>query len=134
MFAVSEKFDALYEKETTLYGDTYKTAYQNDDINSDGLISPEEKISILILDIFDDASSVQSSGVLGYFWAKDFYPDSSTSKSGIRSNETEIFYIESLDTDELTADVSGEEMSDVSEGETPGEAVFTSTTFPLTGI
>lgn len=100
--AVSEKFDALYEKETTLYGDTYKTAYQNDDINSDGLISPEEKISILILDIFDDASSVQSSGVLGYFWAKDFYPDSSTSKSGIRSNETEIFYIDSHFLDSFT--------------------------------
>lgn len=100
--AVSEKFDALYEKETNLYGATYKTAYQNGDINSDGLISPEEKISILILDIFDDASSVQSSGVLGYFWAKDFYPDSSTSKSGIRSNETEIFYIDSHFLDSFT--------------------------------
>lgn len=100
--AVSEKFDALYEKETALYGATYKTAYQNDDINSDGLIFPEEKISILILDIFDDASSVQSSGVLGYFWAKDFYPDSSTSKSGIRSNETEIFYIDSHFLDSFT--------------------------------
>lgn len=44
------------------------------------------------------------------------------------SEQAGLIDIESLDTDELTADASGEEMSDVSEGETPGEAVFTSTT------
>lgn len=52
------------------------------------------------------------------------------------SEQADLIDIESLDTDELTAEAVGEEASaaeevaqiDVTEGETPGEAVFTSTT------
>jgi hypothetical protein len=105
--AVAQKFDDIYGPETTIFGDTYKTFceyYGDVDSLTDeyGLVPPEEKISILICDIFGDYSSNQNSGVLGYFWMKDFYKDSVTKTKGLRSNETEIFYIDAHFLDAFT--------------------------------
>ena len=105
--AVAQKFDQIYGPETTIFGDTYKTFceyYGDVDSLTDeyGLVPPEEKISILICDIFGDYSSNQNSGVLGYFWMKDFYKDSVTKTKGLRSNETEIFYIDAHFLDAFT--------------------------------
>ena len=114
--AVADKFDQIYGPETTIFGKTYKTFYQayneewGDDedfipLEDEGLIVPEKKVSILICDIYDDYSPVQSSGVLGYFWMKDFFADEFVyegSEYTIRSNETEIFYIDSHFLDSFT--------------------------------
>lgn len=93
--ALATKFDEIYLAETNLFGGSYKTVYPN---GYDGLIEPSEKISILVSDLYEDYSVAQQSGVVGYFWSKDFYFDNSTSTSseGVRSNEDEMFYIDSL--------------------------------------
>ena len=108
MLLLQIDYGILNSAETAIFGQTYKD-YYNQFTSSEaeefldlGYVLPEEKISILICDIYEDYSPIQNSGVLGYFWAKDFYPDSSTSKSGIRSNEAEIFYIDSHFLDSYT--------------------------------
>lgn len=92
---LATKFDELYLDETNLFGESYKDVYPN---GVSGLIDPSDKISILITDLYDDYSVSQESGVVGYFWSKDFYFDNSTSNSyqELRSNEDEMFYIDSL--------------------------------------
>ncbi len=101
---VAKKFDQIYGPETTVFGETYKDIY--DDIyqpEESGLVPPEEKISILICDIYDDYSSDQSGGILGYFWAKDFFQDELLNlEEKLRSNETEIFYIDAHFLDAFT--------------------------------
>ena len=99
--ATAKKFDDIYGPATTIFGQTYKTFYENDISGAkDAFISPEEKISILICDIWDDYSAIQNSGIVGYFWAKDFGEDSD--KNALRSNECEIFYIDSYFLDSYT--------------------------------
>lgn len=92
---VAQKFDDIYGPETTIFGETYKSFYDTSEFEYAELVPPEEKISILICDIFGDYSSNQSGGILGYFWNKDFFYDDVTKDQGIRSNEAEIFYIDS---------------------------------------
>lgn len=100
---VAQKFDYIYGPETTVFGETYKDIYNFiDSPSKSGLVPPEEKISILICDIFGDYSSNQSGGILGYFWNKDFFNDDVTKSQGIRSNEAEIFYIDSHFLDAFT--------------------------------
>lgn len=103
---VAQKFDTIYGPETTIFGETYKSFYESlydtSDLEDAGYVPPEEKISILICDIFGDYSSNQNSGILGYFWMKDFFDDSITRTQGIRSNESEIFYIDSHFLDAFT--------------------------------
>lgn len=98
---VANKFDEIYGPATTIFGETYKSFYQNSSAGNI-IVKPEEKISILICDIFDDYTPIQKSGVVGYFWAKDFYDDEVVSKSNLRSNECEIFYIDSYFLDAFT--------------------------------
>lgn len=100
--AVAQKFDAIYGPETTIFGETYKSFYDTSEFEYAELVPPEEKISILICDIFGDYSSNQSGGILGYFWNKDFFDDSVTRTQGLRSNESEIFYIDSHFLDAFT--------------------------------
>lgn len=106
---VAKKFDELYSAETTIFGQTYKDYYNQFDSSKaekfldSGYVLPEEKISILICDIYEDYSPIQNSGIVGYFWAKDFIDDNIiNSKNGWRSNETEIFYIDSHFLDSYT--------------------------------
>lgn len=60
----------------------------------DGGIDHDQHIHILLYDIDYDYTSTQTGGTLGYFWAKDEYPDSQMQQWGMRSNEAEIFYLD----------------------------------------
>jgi len=81
----AEKFDRIYLFETNLLGHEYG----GDTDEHDGM-DGDPKIQILIYDILN--SSGTTGGTVGYFWGKDFYPDSELS-GGLRSNLAEIFYI-----------------------------------------
>ncbi len=86
--AVSDKFDALYLPETTIFGNKYSSQYPS-------YIAPKEKISILLYDIDEDYTASQNSGIFGFFWAKDFYTggtDGSIPGYNIKTNEDELFY------------------------------------------
>ena len=89
---LTEKFEVIYEPETAIFGSTYK------DLSADisGYVPRSEKINILVFDIEDDFSPFQTSGTLGYFWGKDMFYDSVVkAQTSYRSNECEIFYIDS---------------------------------------
>jgi hypothetical protein len=59
------------------------------------VITPSDKISILVYDIDGDYSASQTGGTFGFFWAKDLYTDSyAQSAAGLRSNQTEMFYVD----------------------------------------
>ena len=61
-------------------------------------------VNILIYDISGDGSApLSSSGIVGYFWAKDWYTDPDLVKAGYpdyHSNNAEIFYIDSYFADD----------------------------------
>ena len=107
--AVANKFDKLYSAETAIFGQTYKDYYNQftsseaEEFLDSGYVLPEEKISILICDIYEDYSPIQNSGVLGYFWAKDFFDYNLLyEETKMYSNEAEIFYIDSHFLDSYT--------------------------------
>lgn len=92
---LSDTFDKMFEAETAIFGKTYKEQY--DEMWDYGLITPKEKISILIFDIGSDFAENQNSGILGYFWSKDMLYDEDTFTyefEWLRSNEDEIFYMD----------------------------------------
>ncbi|MBQ3023828.1 MAG: fibronectin type III domain-containing protein [Spirochaetaceae bacterium] len=92
---LSDTFDKMFQAETAIFGKTYKEQY--DEMWDYGLITPKEKISILIFDIGSDFAENQNSGILGYFWSKDMLPDDYTFTpefEWLRSNEDEIFYMD----------------------------------------
>ena len=83
-------FDKLYGPETAILGKPY---------GDDG----SKHINILVFDINGDYSANQTSGVVGYFWAKDLFsnsffgtPDMSepVSSANLFSNKAEIFYLD----------------------------------------
>jgi hypothetical protein len=73
--AVAVKFDQIYPLETKILGYEFGGG-----LGGDGGKDLDSSIQILVYDI-------GTSDVLGFFWAKDFYPE----EQG--SNEAEIFYI-----------------------------------------
>ena len=88
---IAVKFDQMYPPETAIFGNKYSVKYPD-------FIDPKDKISILIYDIDADYSPSQNSGVFGFFWAKDYYlggPDGSIPGYGLKTNEDELFYIDS---------------------------------------
>lgn len=92
---LSDTFDKMFQAETAIFGKTYKEQY--DEMWDYGLITPKEKISILIFDIGNDFTARQKTGILGYFWSKDMLPDDYTytyELGDLRSNEDEIFYMD----------------------------------------
>lgn len=92
---LSDTFDKMFQAETAIFGKTYKEQY--DEMWDYGLITPKEKISILIFDIGNDFTARQKTGILGYFWSKDMLPDDYTytyELGNLRSNEDEIFYMD----------------------------------------
>ena len=64
----------------------------------------DQHILIFIYDIDGDYTSTQSSGMVGYFWAKDEYLDASVAPT-YRSNQAELFYLDAYFAD-LDADLS----------------------------
>ena len=64
--------------------------------SGDGGIDSDQHIQILIYDIDGDYNAHQTSGIMGYFWAKDEYLDANTQtwQTPYRSNEAELFYLD----------------------------------------
>ena len=81
--SLADKFDLLYPLTTAILGFEYGGGP-----DGDGGIDGDPKIQILVYDI---AVDTEDYNVVGYFWAKDYYPESPT----LYSNMAEIFYINS---------------------------------------
>lgn len=86
--ALAAKFDIIYPAETNLLGYEYGGGLLPDDPDYGGY-DDDPRIQILVYDL----GSGSGSGVtLGYFWGKDMRYDTG---SGTRSNEAEMFYLNS---------------------------------------
>ena len=91
--SLGNKFDSIFELETEILGSNiyseHKTSY----------IDPQDKIIILILDIFEDASTEQKAGTFGYFSQIDMYTDNAINNSqdvrSFKSNKKQMLYIDS---------------------------------------
>ncbi|MGL4985813.1 MAG: M30 family zinc metallopeptidase [Treponemataceae bacterium] len=81
--ALRDKFDALYPLMTSIFGYEYWVDLRNTEYQ-------HNRISILLYDIDFDYSATQDSGVVGFFWAKDYYSRSFYKES----NELEMFYLD----------------------------------------
>ena len=88
--AFAESFDSLYEKETSLIGNSY-----TNNPNPSIYINPQNKISIFIYDINGDFVPKQTSGIFGLFWINNFYKRTAGSGQITKSNEMELLYIDS---------------------------------------
>ncbi|MDR0707250.1 MAG: hypothetical protein LBF60_05160 [Treponema sp.] len=84
---IAVRFDAIYQKETPIFGYEYGGGP-----GGDGGRDGDPKIQILVYDIDGDYKRNQTSGVFGYFWAKDFYTQAEAGKT--KSNAAEIFYLD----------------------------------------
>ena len=92
---LADTFDAIYEKETYIFGNDYmlnseKPRYWASNIID---ISSEQKIHIIVYDLYDDYTSGQNSGTFGYFWSLDM--NKQTSVGSLNSNECECLHIDS---------------------------------------
>lgn len=65
----------------------------------DGGRDGDQHIAILVYDIDYDYTAAQSGGVLGYFWGKDYYTQTEMDDYGLKTNNTEMFYVDSHFTD-----------------------------------
>ncbi|MDR0784503.1 MAG: hypothetical protein LBE74_01280 [Treponema sp.] len=90
---IADKFDAIYGKETALFGYEFGGGLQPTDANYGGK-DGDVKIQILVYDIDYDYSRYQTNGTFGYFWGKDHYDE-----AGYYSNLAEMFYIDAYFTD-----------------------------------
>lgn len=92
--AIASNFDMIYPKETAVFGDVYDgtSKYTN-------IISPADKISILVYDIDYDYSASLTGGTYGFFAPDDF----TTNRT--YSNQNEMFYIDAYFLDKVAAQV-----------------------------
>ena len=94
---LGQKFDSCYELETSIIGNPLYSEY-----NSNYYVQCNDKIIILVSDLFGDASDSQDSGTVGYFYQGDMYKQTYLDKNkgffsaDINSNECEMFYIDAL--------------------------------------
>ena len=102
--ALGEKFDSCYELETSVLGNPLYQKY-----NSDFFVPCNQKIVILVSDLFGDATEDQESGTVGYFYSGDLYNQTFLDETAglnkgktysdndyIHSNSCEMFYIDAL--------------------------------------
>ncbi|MEE3314852.1 MAG: hypothetical protein VZR56_11930 [Treponema sp.] len=81
---ITEKFVKYYQFEERIFGGTYNKLYNTGE-------SIPSYVNIVLWDIGKDKTS-GNCGVVGYFWAKDYYKNMT---SGVRnSNEGKFFYID----------------------------------------
>ncbi|MBP3742006.1 MAG: hypothetical protein J6J00_03375 [Treponema sp.] len=116
---VAQKFDEMYSLIRNIFGnesDKIFYKYENSDFtrsDMENLSDTGTMINIVIYDIGDDHDNNDESGVLGYFYAKDYYPNSehlstlsnvsySSSDARIYSNEGKYFYIDAYYTQNET--------------------------------
>ncbi|MCR5188150.1 MAG: hypothetical protein K6C97_04380 [Treponema sp.] len=67
--SLADTFDSIYEKETYIFGKSY---YEECNLDKVIDITSEEKIHLIIYDLYDDYQTSQDSGTLGFFLPKDF--------------------------------------------------------------
>lgn len=93
--ALGQKFDSCYQLEVSVSGNPFYQEY-----HEHYFVPCNQKIVILVSDLFGDASLNQDSGTVGYFYNGDLWPqsymDEVYGKNRYHSNECEIFYIDSL--------------------------------------
>ena len=92
---LANTFDAIYEKETYIFGNDYmldseKPRYWANNIIN---ISSEQKIHIIVYDLYDDYTSGQDSGTFGYFWSLDM--NKNDASDTLKSNKCECLHIDS---------------------------------------
>jgi hypothetical protein len=89
--AMAEKFDAVYQYTTPIFGYEYGG---DSDSRQYGGVDGDYRIQILVYDI---ANNGTSGGTIGYFWSKDYYTTEYLQSQGsaYKSNLAEIFYIDS---------------------------------------
>ncbi len=95
---IAEKFDEIYDYTTAIFGYEYGGGGSSSDPSYGG-VDGDPAIQILLYDIDGDYSPEQYSGVMGYFWSKDAYTDQELSEYGLKTNLSEIFYIDAHFTD-----------------------------------
>jgi len=88
--AMAEKFDAIYQYTTPIFGFEYGSGPNS---QQPGGIDGNPKVIILIYDIDSNGSS---GSTVGYFWSKDHYSNEYLRDHGYsyKSNFAEIFYID----------------------------------------
>ncbi len=99
---IAEKFDSLYNMERYVFGEELEKMY-----SSSGKLTAIENVSdtgsmvnIVLYDIGNDYGSSSTCGVLGYFYARDYYSQAlaslSSSYSAFKcSNQGKYFYVDS---------------------------------------
>ncbi|MDR2633153.1 MAG: hypothetical protein LBC51_05975 [Treponema sp.] len=94
---MAEKFEAIYQYETSLFGYEYGGGLPETDPRYGG-VDKDPAVHILVYDIDYDYSASQTSGVFGFFWAKDFYDQSmlDSSQSKPKTNLGELFYLDAF--------------------------------------
>lgn len=102
--ALRDKFEAMYPLVTHLFG------YENGGglaagAENYGGVDGDPRISVLVYDIGEDYTAVQDNGILGFFWGKDYFAQNVIDGSpdvfgtGVKTNLSEIFYVDSHFTD-----------------------------------
>lgn len=99
-----DKFETMYPLVTHLFGYENGGGLDASDENYGG-VDGDPKISVLVYDIGADYSAKQVSGILGFFWGKDYYTQDIIDNNptafgtGVKTNLAEIFYLDSHFTD-----------------------------------
>lgn len=95
--SLADKFDAIYEKQTAIFGSNQYTSHASNYVDS------TNKIQIILCDCMGDAKKGQGSGTFGYQSMADLYTqsylDTLPAKYGwsrIKSNEDHVIYLDSL--------------------------------------
>ena len=95
--SLADKFDAIYEKQTAIFGSNQYTSHDSIYVDS------TNKIQIILCDCMGDAKKGQGSGTFGYQSMADLYTqsylDTLPAKYGwsrIKSNEDHVIYLDSL--------------------------------------
>lgn len=103
---LADKFDSFYEKECAIFGSNVPTKQFSNIIS----ISSDTPIYILCFDIDSDATYGNYSGTYGYFGSNDMYtssylsslPSSTTNGVTFRSNQKQVFYVDSYFAQDMT--------------------------------
>ncbi|MCR4953611.1 MAG: hypothetical protein K6A43_05995, partial [Treponema sp.] len=80
--ALGKKFDEIYVKETDINGTNKYSSHSSE------YIDPQSKITILVTDLFQDATTTQTGGTYGYFSSTDMRKNGYT-------NQKQMIYIDS---------------------------------------
>lgn len=94
---VASKFDAFYPIVRNVYGyEKDQVIYSNYLYSMDGYSDTGTIVNIVLYDIGNDYNSKTKCGVLGYFYSKDYYIQSSSANDDRKySNQGKYFYVDS---------------------------------------